>query len=408
MGICLKPPGLALLLAAAVAFLPLSAALGAEGGVYRELSAGTEGEDVTALKLRLFDLGYYSTSKVSDAFTADTARKVKRFQELNGLEATGTATPDMQEILFSPQAVPRPLPESVPWQALAPSAGPVGEPDLPQTGPGGFLQEPSAEPYVYADEADGRWIYIGAALRVDIRRYRQAAGQLEWYEADIRSAEGNLPRATLSKDGGGTFELPLSLARRAGAVFAVTDDFFAYRARYGQRVGIVVRGGEVLSDRTYAQDRSRIPSLEVLALFEDGSLKTFDSDAHSGAEYLRMGVTDTWAFGPVLVREGEVPRYYYSDDYRSYREPRCAFGEAGPGHYLALVVTGRRDNSRGAYFGWMAEKMKEMGAVEALNLDGGNTVALVFMGAVLNKYDGTNQESNRKVSGLIAFSDAAR
>ena len=50
-----------------------------------------------------------------------------------------------------------------------------------------------------------------------------------------------------------------------------------------------------------------------------------------------------------------------------------------PGSCCALVITGRKEGSKGAYFGWMAEKRLEMGAQEALNLDGGGTSALVFM-----------------------------
>lgn len=375
-------------------------------GEYRELNVGATGEDVTALKSRLFELGYYLTTKVSKAYNEDTARKVGEFQKRNGMEPTGIATLETQALLFSKEATPQPLPTSVPWPGTEPTSGPSKWLWFPGVGPEGFLSNPKANPIIHSDDQDGRWIYVGASLRVDIKRFRRADVPLEWYEVDIRVAPGTLPRALLSAKGGTRFELPLNLAQEAGAVFAITDDFFGYRTVNKKRVGIVLRDGKILSERTYEQDRSRIPSLEVLALHADGTLKTYDSDAHTGEEYLQMGVTDTWAFGPVLVRDGEVPRYYYSEDYRSYREPRCAFGMAEPGHYLALVVTGRRTSSKGAYFGWMAEKMKRMGAVEALNLDGGNTVALVFMDRVLNKYDGRNQESNRKVSGVIAFCDS--
>ena len=49
--------------------------------------------------------------------------------------------------------------------------------------------------------------------------------------------------------------------------------------------------------------------------------------------------------------------------------------------------------SKGVYFDWLADKMLEKGAVEALNLDGGGTVALVFMGEILNK---TGKGEDRK------------
>ena len=43
--------------------------------------------------------------------------------------------------------------------------------------------------------------------------------------------------------------------------------------------------------------------------------------------------------------------------------------------------------------------MLEKGVVEALNLDGGGTTALVFMGEMLNKSD----KSPRSVGSMIGF-----
>jgi exopolysaccharide biosynthesis protein len=238
-------------------------------------------------------------------------------------------------------------------------------------------------------------------MRVEISRFYQASGQIEWFEAYVIYRDGGKPFSVESKRDGAALESPLTLAEEAGAVFAINDDFYRYRVNAGERTGIVVRDGKVKADRTYPQDRSRIPSLEVLALFGAGKMQAFASDAFTGAEYVAMGVTDTWAFGPALTQGGEVPRYFYSDDYRTYREPRCALGMVRPGEYCALVVTGRKDGSRGATFGWMAEKMLAMGAIEALNLDGGGTTALVFQGELLNH--AVEHQDSRAVSGLIAF-----
>ena len=43
--------------------------------------------------------------------------------------------------------------------------------------------------------------------------------------------------------------------------------------------------------------------------------------------------------------------------------------------------------------------MLEKGAVEALNLDGGGTVALVFMGEILNK----TGKTMRDITSIIGF-----
>lgn len=87
------------------------------------------------------------------------------------------------------------------------------------------------------------------------------------------------------------------------------------------------------------------------------------------------------------------------DTYYHYLEPRCALGMIEPYHYIILTVKGRVKSSKGVYLNWLAEKMLEKGAVEALNLDGGGTVALVFMGNILNKTGNTM----RGVTSIIGF-----
>jgi len=56
-----------------------------------------------------------------------------------------------------------------------------------------------------------------------------------------------------------------------------------------------------------------------------------------------------------------------------------------PNHYFLLSAQGRNSDSKGTTLQRMAEIMKEHGVTQALNLDGGNTMALVFRGRMLNK-----------------------
>ncbi len=380
--------------------LLLSSALPVPAGA-EALEEGSEGEAVILLKQRLFDLGYYASLRnLNKRYSADTAKRVAAFQFANGLPADGKAGEATLAALYAPGAIKAPLPPGRPVYNTRPdTAALFTPPGLPAQDTEGFLQS-AGQPFVYKDREGGYWLYVSAALRVEITRYYQSAGQIEWFEAYITFKEGKPVSVAAGKDGR-SYREPLDMAAQAGAVCAITDDFYVYRVKNKQRPGIVLRQGEVKASRTYPQDRSRIPSLEILAMFQDGSMKTFASDAHTAQEYLDLGVTDTWAFGPALVQEGEVPRYFYSDDYRSYREPRCALGMVRPGQYCALVITGRKEGSRGAVFGWMAEKMLEMGAVEALNLDGGGTAALMFMGEYLNR--GQWHQDSRAESGIIAF-----
>lgn len=74
-----------------------------ETGGYRSLSKGDKGDDVKRLQQKLIDLGWLND--VADGeFGSKTAAAVKAFNEASGLGASGTASVQTQEALFSPSA----------------------------------------------------------------------------------------------------------------------------------------------------------------------------------------------------------------------------------------------------------------------------------------------------------------
>ena len=79
-----------------------------------------------------------------------------------------------------------------------------------------------------------------------------------------------------------------------------------------------------------------------------------------------------------------------------------ALGMIEPYHYQLLVVQGRVDASKGTYLTWLADKMLEKGVTEALNLDGGGTVSLMFMGEIINKPN----KNLRSITSLIGFGNS--
>ncbi|HPJ02402.1 MAG TPA: phosphodiester glycosidase family protein [Candidatus Limiplasma sp.] len=109
-----------------------------------------------------------------------------------------------------------------------------------------------------------------------------------------------------------------------------------------------------------------------------------------------------FAFGPILVQNGEMGERIQDPTYYHYREPRCALGMIEPNHYMVLTVSGRTDTSKGAYLTWLAERMIFLGVTEALNLDGGGTTSLVFMGERVYA-DCSGTTSVRDVSSIIGF-----
>lgn len=71
--------------------------------IYTLLQWGDSGEAVSNLQDRFADLGYYS-GKVDGVFSDDMVTVVKRFQASAGLEETGVASIELQELVFSDAA----------------------------------------------------------------------------------------------------------------------------------------------------------------------------------------------------------------------------------------------------------------------------------------------------------------
>lgn len=91
---------------------------------YRPLKKDDKGADVSALQERLQALGFYQ-GKISGSFGAATAKAVKDFQVLNGLEGTGGADVPTQNKLYSDEIVmPTPDPAATPAPTPAPTTPP--------------------------------------------------------------------------------------------------------------------------------------------------------------------------------------------------------------------------------------------------------------------------------------------
>lgn len=267
----------------------------------------------------------------------------------------------------------------------------------------GFLSpEWLEDEFICADSENGLWRYVTSDLSIRIERVIDAETPRVYYVADILASPEN-PLQTVITPGkrpGRTLKNPQTFAIESQAVLAITDDFSGYRIQKEQRVGIVIREGYVLSKKTRNSKNVRgWPNLDTLAVYADGSMKANASDTYTADEYLADGAVNVFAFGPMLVSNGELTGFVMEEDYYPYNEPRMAIGMIEPYHYMILCVEGREDNSKGARCGWMAEKMQSLGCVEALNLDGGGTAAMMFMGEVLNR----SNKNMRSINSLIVF-----
>ena len=264
--------------------------------------------------------------------------------------------------------------------------------------------------YVYANPEAGVWRYVDQDLKIEI--YRRTAKNaknknLTWYEAEVWSRNGetwgmytNNPGKHMSGNA-----WPVDVAKKNQLVLGISTDFAQNRyPKKDTSVGIIIRNGKVFSDKTRKADSMRWPPLDVLALYPDGNMEVYNSDEHTAQEYLDMGVQTTLAFGPWLIRDG-VRNDADINAMNLGNNPRVAIGMVEKGHTFAMMLEGRHTGSVGAYLDFLADRMLEKGCVLAINLDGGETACMTFMGEQISFVGGINNKNAyaRKTTELLGI-----
>ena len=278
----------------------------------------------------------------------------------------------------------------------------------------GFLDEGD---YVLEDPENGRWMYVNETLRIQVThtwetpekiRKKDYNQEFNCFTAEIwcDTDRGEIP-VTLWADPTrpgytGTSKTVAEIAAEQGAVYAVSTDLFMAR-NSAKTAGVIIRNGEVLFDsKTKHQPGSR-PPYDTLAIYDDGHVDSYVPKDRRAEEYLADGAVQVYTFGPVLVRDGEIPEEI-AKSYDRNLNPMHAFGMIEPGHYIDVVCEGRLKSvtgSTGVNIETMANLMKDRGCSIAVNLDGGDTAVAAFMGTQLNAV--AKVKTGRKTCEVMAF-----
>ncbi len=256
----------------------------------------------------------------------------------------------------------------------------VDSPDeMPEVNADGFLESGSPG-YYYMDHASGIWLYTDADTRLEITRHQTKSPALTYYTAEIHCRRGtNLFTASWNQEKPGRSNaLPQDIAVRDRVVYAQSGDFYSYRVKNDRYPGIIIRDGKTLYKKTYSKYVHAVPNLATLALFAAGRAEVHESFEVSAKEFQSQGAENVLAFGPILIRDGEIQDLSHKD--YSHQEPRSCLGIVDDGHYIGLLVEGRKNHSEGATLEECAEILWNLGCNDAINLDGGNTSAMLFMG----------------------------
>ena len=362
------------------------------------IGIGSKGNRVLEIKERLQKLGYLEQGSLTKKYNEKTAAAVREFQRLNGLNETGEVDPETEGILFSDDAKRKPKATLNPL----PTPGPMDETDWPERDEEGYLIQDGE--FFHEDDEAGQWVYLSKNLQIFIKRGEEPSIPLEWFETEILTRNGETFRTAITDPDhpGKKFRYPYDISRDEGFVLGFSDDFYATRMADKETVGIIIREGQILCDKTNSKTGHHLPNLDMMAQYPDGRLEVYECTEYTAQELLEKGAVNVFSFGPILLRDGEINPMLYTY-YRSI-EPRHALGMIEPNHYLILSVQGRNKDSKGTMLQRVAEMMKERGVTQALNLDGGNTMALIFHGRMLNKL-ATFKKKNfvRTVTSLIGI-----
>jgi len=112
--------------------------------------------------------------------------------------------------------------------------------------------------------------------------------------------------------------------------------------------------------------------------------------------------------GPRLVKDGSVyittKLEEFGSDVAGGRAPRTAVGLTKEGHLLLVVVDGRQATSIGHSLLELALFMQELGAVDAMNLDGGGSSTMVIKNKIVNQ---PSDGKERRIGAALAVIPAS-
>lgn len=232
-------------------------------------------------------------------------------------------------------------------------------------------------------------LYNRTALLID-REHNISFGQVDW--------EGKFKISELSQ----SFSLD-GVNRSGTAAEAVV-----FNSYYGARMpaltegyyDLVLRSGEILGIENQSGVETSIPPdgfvirigserNELINLIPELKGKTAVIENSFSPSFAAANILHAVGGGPRLLAEGEIAitgeEEKFQPDILNGRAPRTALGLTADNHLLMLTIDGRQSElSIGMSLEETAQILKEMGAVEAMNLDGGASARMVIRGFTMN------------------------
>ncbi len=196
------------------------------------------------------------------------------------------------------------------------------------------------------------------------------SGKLMIVHDPSRVSVATIPVFSEERDG---YTVPM-FAKKNKAVAAINGGGFADENGFGSGgtpSGIVIKNSQLIFGTTATV--SSVIGFDINNRLVVGRM--------SGAQALEKQIRDAVSFGPAFIVNGEAMEVSGTS---GGINPRTVIGQRADGAVLLLVIDGRQAHSLGATYRDCIDVMLEYGAVNAANLDGGTSTAMVYNGDLVN------------------------
>jgi hypothetical protein len=164
-------------------------------------------------------------------------------------------------------------------------------------------------------------------------------------------------------------------------------DTFTYRHPLGSAIGISKkRKADVAWLYTDSAANYAYASQRVVPAFKDSASQHTRNEMLAKGDFAKWKMRSAVGGGPVLLQDGNIQitnneELKFGGKAIDDKHPRTAMGYTSDGKLIVMVIQGRfPGKAEGATLTQEAQLLKEIGCVEALNLDGGGSSTLLING----------------------------
>ena len=215
-------------------------------------------------------------------------------------------------------------------------------------------------------------------------------------QIDLRRGDQSLARGEAALNG---FNLPGQRVAIANGFALLSPRFKPVYTLQNGETAAAIQDGKIVG---FYGDKAEVPlGAQDYLLVARGTMAPWLLPGDNAPDNLRVRVQstpDVWdkyptivGAGPRLVANGRVQTNEVEEEFQPdviARGPRTAVGWDKDRNWLFLVADGRQAASVGLTIPELATLFAQMGAVEAMNLDGGSSTQLILNGELVNTPSG--------------------